>query len=65
MKLSELSKNIGIGQPGDEWWVADNTQDGICQKCKEHSSPVYRLDDDCELTGECVSDCCDARIELS
>lgn len=38
--------------------------DGICHDCKEHSSPVYYLDEEGQITDGPESECCGAGIEV-
>lgn len=44
-------------------YYIDDSDDGICLSCREHSPFVVLLEEDGQELGEEVSDCCDAPIE--
>jgi hypothetical protein len=45
-------------------YIDDDSEDGICLSCKEHSCPSYEVKEDGSLSGNCVSACCGARIAI-
>ena len=42
----------------------DDSVDGICHACHEHSSPVYYLDDNDQIDDGPESSCCGAGIDI-
>lgn len=46
----------------EQGYFTDESEDGICLECKDHSSIDILIDSDGEEIGEQVSSCCGAKI---
>lgn len=50
----------------DNGYIDDESEDGVCLDCKEHCSPSYDVsvtsDGVAYLGGECLSNCCGAKV---
>lgn len=61
MKLSILETFV-TDEDIENGYIDDDSEDGICQSCKEHSCPSYTVEQDGTLSGDCVSACCGSGI---